>query len=78
MRELTKKLTKEKEVALQKQWEECERIKEKAVEDACAALTESLRNDFAMEKEKAIMDALKQQKVRIFFMLNCLFLPRMS
>ncbi|XP_022098749.1 eukaryotic translation initiation factor 3 subunit A-like isoform X2 [Acanthaster planci] len=48
----------EKEEALQKQWEECERIKKKAVEDAIAATTKRLRKEFALEKELAIAKAL--------------------
>ncbi|XP_038050252.1 uncharacterized protein LOC119723594 [Patiria miniata] len=48
----------EKEDALQKQWEECERIKKKAVEDAIAATTRRLRKEFALEKELAVAKAL--------------------
>ncbi|XP_061194368.1 calponin homology domain-containing protein DDB_G0272472-like isoform X2 [Saccostrea echinata] len=62
IRELTKKLEREKEKALEEQWDECERIKKEAIEEACIALTKKLRNEFVLEKEKAIADALKIQK----------------
>ncbi|XP_071798911.1 uncharacterized protein [Asterias amurensis] len=48
----------EKEDALQKQWEECERIKKKAVEDAINETTKRLKKEFALEKELAIASAL--------------------
>lgn len=63
IRELTKKMEREKEKALNEQWEECERIKLVAIEEACIALTKKLRNEFVLEKEKAIAEALKIQKV---------------
>lgn len=62
VRELTKKMEREKEKALSDQWEECERIKKEAIEEACIALTKKLRNEFVLEKEKAIAEALKIQK----------------
>lgn len=64
IRELTKKMEREKEKALSDQWEECERIKKEAIEEACIALTKKLRNEFVLEKEKAIAEALKIQKVK--------------
>ena len=54
---------KEMEEALQAQWEECERLKEKAIEEACTALRKQLRNKFAIEKEKAIAEALSRARV---------------
>ncbi|XP_071085958.1 uncharacterized protein [Haliotis cracherodii] len=59
IKELTKKLQKEKEEALKQQWEDCERLKEIAIADACTALRKSLRNEFALEKERAVAQALK-------------------
>ena len=61
---LTWALTKEKEEALRKQWEECERIKEKAVADAIAETTRRLRNEYALLRELAVAQALKLARVR--------------
>ena len=62
-RELTKKLENEKQAALEEQWEECERLKEVAIEEAKIELTKQLRRDFVLEKEQAVAMALKKQKV---------------
>ena len=62
-RELTKKLENEKQAALEEQWEECERLKEIAIEEAKIELTKQLRRDFVLEKEQAVAMALKKQKV---------------
>ena len=62
-RELTKKLENEKQAALEEQWEECERLKEVAIEEAKIELTKQLRRDFVSEKEQAVAMALKKQKV---------------
>ncbi|GFO43785.1 translation initiation factor if-2-like [Plakobranchus ocellatus] len=59
MKELRKALEEEKQEALKQQWEECERLKEQAVEEACLALRKRLRDEFAVEKERAIADALR-------------------
>ncbi|XP_076435566.1 uncharacterized protein LOC143275383 [Babylonia areolata] len=59
MKELTKKLHKEKEEALAAQWMECQRLQQEAIEAACNALRKQLRNEFAVEKEQAIAEALK-------------------
>ncbi|XP_070173442.1 uncharacterized protein [Littorina saxatilis] len=59
MKELTKKLHKEKEEALVAQWEECQRLQAQAVDVACMQLREQLRNDFAVEREQAVAQALK-------------------
>lgn len=78
IRELTKKMEHEKEKALSDQWEECERIKKEAIEEACIALTKKLRNEFVLEKEKAIAEALKIQKVKdqsyYNYNLNCIIM----
>lgn len=78
IRELTKKMEREKEKALSDQWEECERIKKEAIEEACIALTKKLRNEFVLEKEKAIAEALKIQKVKdqsyYNYNLNCIIM----
>ena len=63
---LTWALTKEKEEALRKQWEECERIKEKAVADAIAETTRRLRNEFTLQKELAVAKALQIARVGLF------------
>ena len=48
---------------MQEQWEHCERLKQKAVEEACEELTRKLRNEFALEREKAVGDALAKARV---------------
>ncbi|BFZ00766.1 hypothetical protein BsWGS_03805 [Bradybaena similaris] len=60
MREFKKKIEEEKEEALKQQLEECERLKQAAVEQACAVLRRQLRNEFAVEKQRAVVDALKK------------------
>ncbi|KAL8612353.1 hypothetical protein ACOMHN_020172 [Nucella lapillus] len=62
MKELTKKLHKEKEEALVAQWEECQQLQGEAIEAACNALRKQLRNDFAVEKEQAVAEALKNAR----------------
>ncbi|GFS05141.1 translation initiation factor IF-2-like [Elysia marginata] len=59
MKELRKKLEEEKEEALRLQWEDCERLKKEAVEEACQALRKRLRDEFAVEREKAVAEALR-------------------
>lgn len=49
---------------MEKQWEECERLKEVAIEEAKTELTKQLRKEFVIEKEQAISEALKKQKVK--------------
>ena len=63
MKELTKKLHKEKEEALAAQWEECQRLQGEAVEAACSALRKQLRDEFAVEREQAVAEALKNARV---------------
>ena len=63
MKELTKKLNKEKEEALEAQWEECQRLQGEAVEAACTALRKQLRDEFAVEREQAVAEALKIARV---------------
>ena len=67
---LTWALTKEKEEALRKQWEECERIKEKAVADAIAETTRRLRNEFTLQKELAVAKALQIARVGLFELIQ--------
>ena len=54
---------KEKEAALERQWQECEKLKEEAVAVACEALARKLRAEFAIEKEQAVNEALRIAKV---------------
>ena len=54
---------KEKEEALRKQWEEAERQKQAAIQEACTALHKQLRDEFAWEKERAIAEALALARV---------------
>ncbi|KAL4220445.1 hypothetical protein ACF0H5_020847 [Mactra antiquata] len=61
-RELTKKFLQEKEEALNKQWIECEKLKEEAIAIACEKLTRKLRYEFSIEKEQAIAEALRIAK----------------
>jgi hypothetical protein len=63
-RELLRKCEKVKQDALQAQWEECERLKEEAIKQAIADHMKTLRNQFALEKERAVAEALQAQKVR--------------
>lgn len=58
MKEMRKKFDKEKAEALREAWEEAERQKEMAIKDACDALRKQLRNEFAIERERAIAAAL--------------------
>ena len=60
-----KKFLKEKEAALEKQWQECEKLKEEAVAMACEALTRKLRAEFLIEKEQAVTEALRIAKVGV-------------
>ncbi|XP_064639400.1 coiled-coil domain-containing protein 91-like [Lineus longissimus] len=64
VRELLRKCEKEKQEALQAQWEECERLKEEAIKDALATYSKKLRNEFALERERAIAEALHAQKIK--------------
>ncbi|XP_071949345.1 uncharacterized protein [Antedon mediterranea] len=59
IKKLTQKLTKVKEEALHSQWEECEKMRLKAVADGVAETTRRLHNQFALEKELAVADALR-------------------
>ena len=54
---------KEKEEALAEQWDEAEKLKVKAIQEACDSLQRRLRNEFAIEKEKAVADALAIARV---------------
>jgi hypothetical protein len=54
---------KEKLEALEELWEETERLKVKAVQEACDELRHRLRNELLLEKEKAIADALAVARV---------------
>ena len=63
----------EKAEALKEQWEECERLREKAVEEACTALRKQLRDEFAWEKEKAIAEALAHARVNIKYCKSSYF-----
>ncbi|XP_059163053.1 axoneme-associated protein mst101(2)-like [Physella acuta] len=62
MKELRKKMEEEKEEALRLQWEECERLKEAAVTEACEALRRKLRDEFSVEKEMAVAEALRKAR----------------
>ncbi|KAF6022854.1 hypothetical protein EB796_018836 [Bugula neritina] len=57
--EITRKMEYQKSEALRLQWEEAERQKEKAVEDACKALTIKLNKEHRLDKELSIGHALK-------------------
>ena len=64
MQELTEKLNAEKAEELRLQWEEAERQKAQAVEDACDALTKKLNKEHRLDKEMCIANALKKARVR--------------
>lgn len=59
-----RKWEKEKAKELDEQWKECERLKLEAIEKACAELTRKLRNEFALEREQAVGEALAKARVR--------------
>ncbi|KAH3813566.1 uncharacterized protein LOC127834789 [Dreissena polymorpha] len=61
-RELTRKFEREKEEALNQAWQAAERRKEEAVAVACEELARKLRHEAAVEKEKAIAEALRVAK----------------
>lgn len=63
VRELARKMEREKEEALRSQWEDCERLKQQAIDDVCNTIRQSLRNELAIEKERAIADALRVARV---------------
>ena len=76
---MCRKFDAEKAEALKEQWEECERLREKAVEEACTALRKQLRDEFAWEKEKAIAEALAHARVNNkYCKLTCLYGDRIS
>ncbi|XP_025079010.1 uncharacterized abhydrolase domain-containing protein DDB_G0269086-like [Pomacea canaliculata] len=58
-KELVKKLHKEQEAALREQWEHCQELQREAVEAARAAVRKQIREELAMEKERAIAEALR-------------------
>ncbi|CAG5131955.1 unnamed protein product [Candidula unifasciata] len=60
MREFRKKIQEEKEEALRQQQEDHEKMKQKAVQQACDVLRTQLRNEFAVEKQRAVADALRK------------------
>ncbi|KAK0060936.1 eukaryotic translation initiation factor 4 gamma-like isoform X2 [Biomphalaria pfeifferi] len=62
MKEFKRKMEVEKEEALKKQLEECERLKQIAVEEAREAISKQLRNEFAIRKEMEIAAALKKAR----------------
>ncbi|CAH1781842.1 unnamed protein product [Owenia fusiformis] len=62
LKERTKLLQHDKEMSMRKQWEECQRIKQLAVTEACENLSRKMRNEFAFEKETAIAEALGQAR----------------
>lgn len=65
MEELTEKLNTEKAEELRLQWEEAERQKAKAVEDACDALTIKLNREHRLDKEICIANSLKKARVGV-------------
>ena len=66
----------EREAALNEQWQQCEKLKEEAVAVACEELSRKLRYEFAIEKEQAIAEALRIAKVISHKLLRyCLFWP---
>ncbi|XP_071511286.1 uncharacterized protein [Diadema antillarum] len=67
---LTWAFRKEKEEALRQQWEECERIKKKAVEDAIEQTTIKLRKQFLVAKEFAVARALKIARFHFAYRLK--------
>eukprot|EP00057_Strongylocentrotus_purpuratus_P004604 XP_003729054.1 PREDICTED: uncharacterized protein LOC100893224 [Strongylocentrotus purpuratus] len=67
---LTWAFKKEKEEALRKQWEECEKMRMKAVEDAIAETTRQLRKQFLVAKEFAVARALKIARFHFSYRLK--------
>ena len=56
---------KEKEQALKIQWEKAETIKEQAVEGAIGSLRKKMKDEYALEKEKAIAETLTSARASI-------------
>ena len=67
-RELRRGFDREKEGALQEQWEECERLKEEAIKEAYELAIGDMRSNFDREKEKAVSAALQEARVNIMRM----------
>ncbi|ESP01580.1 hypothetical protein LOTGIDRAFT_238264 [Lottia gigantea] len=63
MKDLIKKMNKEKEEAVELQRQEDERLKEIAVAEACAELTKKLKKEASKEKENAVEEALKKAEI---------------
>ena len=58
-----RQLEKERDIALKKQWQEAEIIKDKAVEEAIGSLRKKMKDEYSFEKEKAIAEALALARV---------------
>ena len=67
MRTHFRQFEKEKEHALNVQWEKAEAIKEQAVEGATGSLWKKIKDEYALDKEKAIAEALTLARVSIIF-----------
>lgn len=63
MEELREKMEVEKAEALRLQWEEAEKQKAEAVEEACDALTKKLNKEHRLDKELSIGNALQKARV---------------
>ena len=50
------------------QWEKAEAIKEQAVEGAAGSLWKKIKDEYALDKEKAIAEALTLARVSIIFL----------
>ena len=50
------------------QWEKAEAIKEQAVEGATGSLWKKIKDEYALDKEKAIAEALTLARVSIIFL----------
>lgn len=49
---------------MENQWREAETLKDQAVEEAIGSLRKKMRDEYAMEKERAIAEALSKARVR--------------
>lgn len=61
--EICRQYDKVREEALTAQWDECERLKQEAIEEAITSLRLKLQREFQWQRERAIADALEKQRV---------------
>ena len=58
-----RQFAKQEEHALKLQWEEAEKLKTQAVANAIGSLRNKIKDEYALEKEKAVAEALAVARV---------------